>query len=135
MMLKGSVNHVAISNHSQLLISDYISFSWNPAPESSSSLPAKIPLKSADPSILGASPLIGALGLATFLLFSWPALEGNVGNMAVDLGFGFSSKYGCLRTSFADGRLPGFKERSDIRSSLPAAVRNGNFDLITVPVV
>ena len=68
----------------------YINFKLKPAPISSSSLPAKIPLKS--PSILGASPLFGAFGLATLLLFSWPAFEGNVGNKAVDFGLGSSLK-------------------------------------------
>lgn len=71
----------------------YISFNANPPPTSSVSLSAKIPLKSAaSPAILGASPLFGALGLANLLLFSWPAFEGNVGNMAVLLGFGSSLK-------------------------------------------
>ena len=71
----------------------YISFNENPPPTSSVSLFAKRPLKSAaSPAILGASPLFGALGLASLLLFSWPALEGNVGNIAVLLGFGSSLK-------------------------------------------
>ena len=49
----------------------YISFNANPPPTSSVSLFVKIPLKSAaSPTILGASPLFGALGLANFLLFS-----------------------------------------------------------------
>ena len=71
----------------------YISFNANPPPTSSVSLFAKISLKSAaSPAILGASPLFGALGLANLLLFSWPAFEGNVGNIAVLLGFGSSLK-------------------------------------------
>ena len=77
----------------QLMPQAYISFNANPPPTSSVSLSAKIPLKSAaSPAILGASPLFGALGLASLLLFSWPAFEGNVGNMAVLLGFGSSLK-------------------------------------------
>lgn len=43
--------------------------------------------------IRGASPLFGALGLATLLLFSWPALLGKVGNIAVLFGLGSSLKY------------------------------------------
>ena len=71
----------------------YISFKANPPPISSASLFAKMPLKSAaSAAILGASPLFGALGLASLLLFSWPAFEGNVGNIAVLLGFGSSLK-------------------------------------------
>ena len=77
----------------QLMLQAYISFNANPPPTSSVSLLAKIPLKSAaSPAILGASPLFGALGLASLLLFSWPAFDGNVGNMAVLLGFGSSLK-------------------------------------------
>jgi hypothetical protein len=41
----------------------------------------------------GASPLFGALGLtAPLRIFSCPALDGNVGNIAVDFGFGSSLK-------------------------------------------
>ena len=77
----------------QLVPQAYISFNTNPPPTSSVSLLANIPLKSvASPAILGASPLCGALGLASLLLFSWPAFDGNVGKMAVLLGFGSSLK-------------------------------------------
>lgn len=73
----------------------HISFRAKPPPTSCSSLFAKMPLKSAaSPPIFGASPLFGALGLATLLRFSCPALDGKVGNMAVDLGLGSSLKYG-----------------------------------------
>lgn len=111
-----------------------MSLSWKPAPDSSFSRPAKIPLKSAiSPPILGASPLFGALGLTIFLLFSWPAFEGNVGNMAADLGFGSSLKYGWIRTSLAVGLLAGFKDSREMRSSLPAAVKKGNLARMTAP--
>ena len=71
----------------------YMSFNAKPPPTSSLSLSANMPLKSAaSPVILGASPRFGALGLATRLLFSCPAFEGKVGNMAVDLGLGSSLK-------------------------------------------
>ena len=71
----------------------YISFNAKPPPTSSVSLFANIPLKSvASPAIFGAFPLLGALGLTTFLLFSWPAFEGKVGKIAVLLGFGSSLK-------------------------------------------
>ena len=77
----------------RLVPNAYISFNANPPPTSSVSLFVNIPLKSAaTPAILGASPLFGALGLANLRLFSWPAFEGNVGNMAVLLGFGSSLK-------------------------------------------
>ena len=70
-----------------------MSFNAKPPPTSSSSLSANMPLKSAaSPEILGASPRFGALGLATRLLFSCPAFEGKVGNMAVDFGLGSSLK-------------------------------------------
>lgn len=99
----------------------------NPAPASSFSLPAKIPLKSASSPSFGASPLFGAFGVAIFLRFSCPALEGKVGNISLDLGLGFSSKYGWLSTSFAVSRFLGSKASSELRSSLPIAVKNGNF--------
>lgn len=71
----------------------YINFNAKPPPISSVSLSAKMPLKSAaSPAITGASPRFGALGLATLLLFSWPAFEGKVGNIAGLLGFGSSLK-------------------------------------------
>lgn len=77
----------------RLIPQSYISFNANPPPTSSVSRFSKIPLKSAaSPAILGAFPLFGALGLASLLLFSWPAFEGNVGNIAVLLGFGSSLK-------------------------------------------
>ena len=113
----------------------YISFSRNPAPASSFSRPANIPLKSApSTSIRGASPLLGAFGLANLRLFSCPALDGNVGNMAADFGLGFSSKYGCDNTSAAEGLFLGFSESRETKSSLPAAVRKGNLLRMTVPV-
>jgi len=91
-------------------------------------------LKSAaSPVIFGASPRFGALGLAKRLRFSCPALDGNVGNMALDLGRGFSSKYGCARTFCADGRRAGFNARRDDNRSAPAFVNNGNLALMTAP--
>ena len=70
----------------------YTSFSRNPPPTSSFSRLAKMLLKSGASWSLGASPPLGALGVATFLLFSWPAFDGNVGKNSVDFGRGFSSK-------------------------------------------
>ena len=102
----------------------------NPAPASSFSRPANNPLKSADSPIFGASPLLGALGVGIFLLFSCPAFEGKVGNISLDFGLGFSPKYGCCSTSFALGRRFGFKDSNELRSSLPVPVKNGNFALI-----
>lgn len=49
-------------------------------------------LKSTSPPNPGAAPRIGATGLARLLLFSCPALLGNVGNIAVGFGRGFSAK-------------------------------------------
>ena len=113
-----------------------MSLSEKPAPVSSCSLPAKMPLKSAmSPPIRGASPLLGALGLATLLRFSCPALDGNVGNMAVDFGFGSSLKYGWASTSLAVGRRAGFRDRRDVKRSVPACVRKGNLARITVPTL
>ena len=90
-------------------------------------------LKSIPSLILETSPRFGAFGVATFLRFSCPALDGNVGNRLVGLGLGFSSKYGCTSTSLADGRLSGSSTSRDLRRSLPAVVRNGNFALIILP--
>lgn len=111
----------------------YINFKLNPPPFSSSSRPANIPLKS----ILcrpGASPRIGAFGVCR-LLFSIPALEGKVGNMAVLFILGSSLKYGESSTSCADGRPPGFRLSRLDNKLLPAVVRNGNLLLITEPCV
>lgn len=113
----------------------YISFNLNPAPISSSSLPANIPLKSASSPSLGAAPLIGAFGLATRLRFSCPAFDGNVGNIAVDFGFGSSLKYGCASISLAVGRAAGLRARSDVKRALPAVVRKGNLARMTAPTV
>lgn len=110
-------------------------FNSHPAPPSSP-LPPKIPPKSTlSPPAL--SPLLGALGLATLLLLlrSCPALLGNVGNMAVLLGFGSSLKYACASTSDAVGRSDGFRERREVRRVVPARVRKGNLARMTVPVV
>lgn len=63
----------------------------NPPPFSSSSLPPNIPPKSPAPSI-GASPLFGALGLATLRRFSWFALLGKVGKREGWAGLGSSLK-------------------------------------------
>lgn len=102
----------------------YTNRKLNPAPDSSPSLAAKILLKSvASAPSKGAAPRIGALGLAIRLRFSWPALEGKVGNISGALGRGFSSKYGWLSISLAEGRFFGFSESKETRSSLPAPVR------------
>lgn len=114
----------------------HISFKANPPPTSSSSLLANMPLKStASPASRGASPLFGALGLATLRLFSCPAFDGKVGNMAVDFGLGSSLKYGCARTSLAVGRVAGFRLRREVRREVPAFVRRGNLARMTAPVV
>lgn len=81
----------------------------------------------------GAAPRIGALGLACRRFFSWPALEGNVGNMAVGLGRGSSLKYLWLRSSLAEGRSEGFKDSKLSSRDAPAFVRVGNLDRITLP--
>ena len=83
----------------------------------------------------GASPRLGALGLATLLLFSWPAFEGKVGNIADDFGRGFSWKKGCARTSEAVGLSLGLRLSRDVRSDVPALVRRGNLARMTEPVV
>jgi hypothetical protein len=109
--------------------------SANPPPTSSLSRPAKIPLKSIpSPLSFGASPLFGALGLAILLLFSWPALDGNVGNIAVDFGRGSSLNHGCDKTSEAEGRRAGFRARREFRRSAPEVVNNGNFERTTEPI-
>ena len=114
----------------------YISFNEKPPPTSSSSLLPNIPLKSAaPPSILGASPLFGALGLATLLLFSCPAFDGNVGNIAVDFGLGSSLKYGWESTSVAVGLFAGLSDSNEVSRLVPALVRNGNLARMTAPVV
>src|SRR5256885_142092 len=82
--------------------SPQISFSENPPPFSSSSLPANIPLKSSA-LISGTLPLTGAFGVPLLLLFSCPALLGKVGNISVLFGFGSSLKKPCSSTSFAFG--------------------------------
>lgn len=108
--------------------------SAKPAPTSSLSLSAKMPLKSnPSPLILGASPLLGALGLAALLLFSCPALLGNVGNIASALGRGSSLNQGCVSTSLALGRWAGLRDRRELRRSVPAPVRSGNLERITEP--
>lgn len=89
-------------------------------------------LKSA--SSFGASPLIGALGLATLLLLSCPALEGKVGNMLVAFGRGSCVNQGCDRTSAAEGRFAGFRDRRESRRSDPTVVRIGNLERIREPV-
>ena len=74
-------------------INDHINFKLNPPPICSSFLSANMPVKSAaSPAMRGASPRFGALGLAALLLFSSPAFDGKVGNIAVDFGFGVSWK-------------------------------------------
>lgn len=83
-------------------------------------------MPSKSPSSRGASPRLGALGLTKRRLFSCPALDGKVGNMAVDLGRGSSVKYGCASTSVAVGRRAGFRPSSELSSWEPAAVRKGN---------
>lgn len=114
----------------------YISFRAKPPPISCSSLLANIPLKSAaSPAIFGASPLLGALGLATLLLFSCPAFEGKVGNIAVDLGRGSSLKYGWPSTSLALGLCAGLSESREVKRAAPAFVRSGNLARSTAPVV
>ena len=115
-----------------------ISFRAHPAPFSSSSRPAKMPRKSAPLASMrgAASPRRGALGLATrFLRFSCPALDGKVGNMALDLGFGSSLKYACASTSLAVGRRDGFSESRDVRSDAPLDVKNGNLARRTEPML
>lgn len=87
------------------------------------------------PSILGAFPLIGALGLATRLLFSCPALLGNVGNISLLFGFGSSLTYGCARTSAAEGRDAGFRASREVSRVVPVDVRKGNLARRTEPVV
>jgi hypothetical protein len=84
------VSAIGLQQTSELphLSTTYVQPSLNakPAPTSSVSFAPKIELKS--PSSFGASPRIGAFGLATLLLLSWPALEGNVGNMLAAFGRG-----------------------------------------------
>ncbi len=67
------------------------------------------------------------------LRFSWPALDGKVGNMTLAFGFGSSLKYACLSTSLAVGRPMGFRESRDDRSCAPDEVRKGNLDRMIVP--
>jgi hypothetical protein len=111
----------------------YPTFNRNPRPTSSSSLPCRMPLKSNSPFNPGASPLTGALGLAIFLLFSCPALDGNVGNILVSLGLGFSSKYGCSSIAFAVGLLAGLRDNRLFSRFAPAFVRVGNLERSTLP--
>lgn len=95
-----------------------------------------MPLKSAaSPPIFGASPLFGALGLATFLLFSCPAFEGKVGNMAVDFGRGSSLKNEWVSISLAVGLLTGLRDSSEDRRAAPAFVKSGNLARMTAPVI
>jgi hypothetical protein len=83
----------------------------------------------------GAAPLTGALGVALLRLFSWPALEGNVGNIAVLFGFGSSAKKACSSTSFAEGLMAGFNASKLVSNALPEDVRKGNLALKTDPCV
>lgn len=76
---------------------------------------------------------MGALGLAWRLFFSWPALDGNVGNMAVGLGRGSSLKYLWLNISLAVGRSEGFRERRLSSRDAPAFVKVGNLERMTLP--
>lgn len=108
-------------------------FSWKPPPLSSTSLPLNIELKSTSPGSPGASPRIGALGLAWRLRFSCPALDGNVGNIAVGFGLGSSLKYACSSISFADGRCDGSRDNKLLSSFAPALVKVGNLERTIEP--
>lgn len=116
-------------------LTDFIqpSLNANPAPISSVSFPPKIELKS--PSNFGASPLIGAFGLATRLLLSCPAFDGKVGNILVALGRGSWVNQAWARTSAAEGRFAGLSERSEFSRSAPDDVSRGNLERIREPVV
>lgn len=81
----------------------------------------------------GAAPRTGALGLAWRRFFSWPALEGNVGNMAVGFGRGSSLKYLWVSISLAVGRFEVFSERRLSSKEAPAFVSVGNFERMTLP--
>lgn len=81
----------------------------------------------------GAAPRTGALGLACRLFFSWPALDGNVGNMDVGFGRGSSLKYLWLSISLAEGRREGSSESRLSSKDAPALVKVGNFDRMTLP--
>lgn len=78
-------------------------------------------------------PRTGASGVACRLRFSWPALDGNVGNIAVGLGLGSSRKYGCSSISFAVGRRAGSSDRRLLSRLAPAFVRVGNFNRMMLP--
>jgi hypothetical protein len=76
---------------------------------------------------------MGAFGLAWRRFFSWPAFDGNVGNMAVGLGRGSSLKYLWPKISLAVGRFEGFRDRRLSSRDAPAVVRMGNLDRTTLP--
>lgn len=102
---------------------DQPSLSVKPAPDSAASLSIPPPNTFAKSSRGASSPLLGASGVSLFLLFSIPALDGKVGNISLDFGFGSSRKYGWARHSLAVGRDAGFRASSVERSDRPDEVR------------